>query len=206
VGAALWEEVNVLQKGANYGWPIYEGPSSDPAFEAPLHTYPHAGGDFDDAAITGAAFYDPPASLFPAEYAGDYFFGDFGTGNVKRMDVASGAVDTFATGHVGITDLDVGPDGALYYLIRATSGANGQVLRVTPDGAAEARAWRWHPTQRIEPQDDGGVVVRFRASGMRELAWHLFTWGDQVHVLAPDRLKTVMAGELEAARRALDGA
>lgn len=78
------------------------------------------------------------------------------------------------------------------------------VLRITPEGAAEARAWRWHPTQTVEDQADGGVIVRFRASGMRELAWHLFTWGEQVRIVAPERLKGVMAGELAAARRALD--
>jgi len=44
--------------------------------------------------------------------------------------------------------------------------------------------------------------VRFTASGMRELAWHLFTWGERVRILAPDRLKTVMADELAAAMRA----
>jgi len=77
------------------------------------------------------------------------------------------------------------------------------VLRVTPEGAAEARAWRWHPTQTVEDQPDGSVVVRFRASGMRELAWHLFSWGEQVTIVAPPRLKGVMAGELAAADRAL---
>ena len=48
------------------------------------------------------------------------------------------------------------------------------------------------------------MIVRFRASGMRELAWHLFTWGDQVTIVAPERLKAVMAGELAAAQRALN--
>lgn len=78
------------------------------------------------------------------------------------------------------------------------------VLRITPEGAAEARGWRWHPTQTIEDTPDGGVLVRFRASGMRELAWHLFTWGEQVEIVQPPRLKTVMAGELAAATRALE--
>jgi predicted DNA-binding transcriptional regulator YafY len=77
------------------------------------------------------------------------------------------------------------------------------VLRVSPEGAVEARGWRWHPTQTLEDQPDGAVIVRFRASGMRELAWHLFTWSGQVRVLAPERLKTVMAEELEASRAAL---
>lgn len=80
------------------------------------------------------------------------------------------------------------------------------VLRITPQGAAEAKSWRWHPTQSFEDQSDGGVIVRFRASGMRELAWHLFTWGEQVQILAPERLKAVMAGELAAAGRALERA
>jgi predicted DNA-binding transcriptional regulator YafY len=80
------------------------------------------------------------------------------------------------------------------------------VLRIALEGAAEARGWRWHPTQSFEDQPDGGVIVRFRASGMRELAWHLFTWGEQVQILAPERLKAVMAGELAAAGRALERA
>lgn len=79
-------------------------------------------------------------------------------------------------------------------------------LRIAPEGAAEARGWRWHPTQTLEDQADGAVVVRFRASGMRELAWHLFTWGEQATILAPERLKTVMAEELAAAGRALERA
>ena len=32
----------------------------------------------------------------------------------------------------------------------------------------------------------------------------LFTWGDQVSIVAPERLKAVMAEEIAAARRALN--
>ncbi|WP_297801948.1 WYL domain-containing protein [uncultured Brevundimonas sp.] len=77
------------------------------------------------------------------------------------------------------------------------------VLRIAPEAASEARGWRWHPTQIIEDQDDGSVVVRFRASGMRELAWHLFSWSGQATILEPQRLKDIMADELERARAAL---
>lgn len=80
------------------------------------------------------------------------------------------------------------------------------VIRIAPEGATEAKGWRWHPTQTLEDQPDGGVIVRFRASGMRELAWHLFTWGEQAVILQPQRLITVMAGELAAAGRALHAA
>jgi predicted DNA-binding transcriptional regulator YafY len=78
------------------------------------------------------------------------------------------------------------------------------VLKVAPgEKAEEARAWRWHPTQTLEDAPDGGVIVRFTASGMRELAWHLFTWSGAVTILAPERLKQVMAEELAVARAAL---
>lgn len=76
------------------------------------------------------------------------------------------------------------------------------VLRITPEGADEALRWRFHARQTVEQEHDGSVVVRFRSSGMRELAWHLFTWGDKVRIEAPQALKDMMAGELEAAVRA----
>ena len=47
----------------------------------------------------------------------------------------------------------------------------------------------FHPTQRLEPGRDGSIVVRFRAGGLREMAWHLFTWGPSVEVLEPPALR-----------------
>jgi predicted DNA-binding transcriptional regulator YafY len=76
------------------------------------------------------------------------------------------------------------------------------VLRILPEGREDALRWRFHARQKVEPQDDGGVLVRFRASGMRELAWHLFTWGDKVRIVEPQALKDMMAGEIDAAWRA----
>jgi len=76
------------------------------------------------------------------------------------------------------------------------------VLHVLPHGAEEAMGWRFHPTQELEPRPDGGVMVRFTAGGMRELAWHLFTWGDKVRIVAPERLKVMMREELAVALKA----
>jgi len=74
------------------------------------------------------------------------------------------------------------------------------VLRITPAGAEDALRWRFHANQSVEAQADGCVMVRFRASGMRELAWHLFTWGDKVEVVGPQALKDMLVGEIEVAR------
>jgi predicted DNA-binding transcriptional regulator YafY len=73
------------------------------------------------------------------------------------------------------------------------------VLRATPEGAEEARNWRFHPTQQVLDQADGSVLVSFRASGMLELAWHLFTWQQKIEVVAPQALKDTLRDELAKA-------
>lgn len=72
------------------------------------------------------------------------------------------------------------------------------VLEISPEGAEDALSWRFHPSQSVEPQPDGSVTVRFQASGMRELAWHLFTWGTKVTVRSPPVLQQTLQQELTA--------
>jgi predicted DNA-binding transcriptional regulator YafY len=57
-----------------------------------------------------------------------------------------------------------------------------------PDAVEAAADYQFHPDQRTEPQADGSLIVRFRAAGWLEMAWHLYTWGDKVEVLAPPEL------------------
>lgn len=75
------------------------------------------------------------------------------------------------------------------------------VLRILPHGREDALRWRFHARQTVEEKPDGAVVVRFRASGMRELAWHLFTWGDKAEVVEPQALKDMLRDEIETAAR-----
>ncbi len=141
----------------------------------------------------------------------------FGRANyLVAADRESGRIQTFRLDRMSAVRADEGtaPPPADFDLQAFASQSFGiyqdeiedVVLKVSSEGADEARAWRWHPTQTIEDRPDGGVMVRFRASGMRELAWHLFTWGEQVEIVAPERLKSVMAEALAAASRALDRA
>lgn len=75
------------------------------------------------------------------------------------------------------------------------------VLRIDASRAADALHWRFHGRQTVTRLDDGRVEVAFRASGMLELAWHLFTWGDAVEIVSPQTLRATMVEEL---RKALD--
>lgn len=72
-------------------------------------------------------------------------------------------------------------------------------LRFSPAAAEAARRWRFHVGQTLTDEPDGSVLVRFRASGMRELAWHLFTWGRDVTILAPERLSRMLIDQLREA-------
>ncbi len=74
------------------------------------------------------------------------------------------------------------------------------VWHIRPEAAAEARAWLFHPTQTTEEQPDGSLIVRFRAGGLREMCWHLFTWGGAIEVLAPIELQDEMLRQLRSFR------
>lgn len=68
------------------------------------------------------------------------------------------------------------------------------VWRFAPHAAEVARGFDFHPTQAFEDEPDGGLIVRFRASGWLEMAWHLYQWGDAVEVVAPEALRRMVEG------------
>jgi glucose/arabinose dehydrogenase len=126
VGQSTWEEINEGLAGANYGWPLSEGYTSTLGQTSPVYAYGHGAGAFLGCAIAGGAFYEALTTPFPSAYDGDYFFADLCGGWINRRDAATGIVATFASGASGPVDLDVGSDGALYYLARTA----GTVRRI----------------------------------------------------------------------------
>ena len=130
VGQSTWEEINDGIAGSNYGWASCEGDCSpaNPDFRDPIFQYGHGNSPTTGCAIVGAAFYNPPVNQFPGSYIGKFFFADACSGWIRVFDPGTGTASAFATGISSPVDLQVGPDGALYYLAR---GNNGQVFRVT---------------------------------------------------------------------------
>ena len=63
------------------------------------------------------------------------------------------------------------------------------VWRFTPEAAADARFYLFHPTQIMTDETDGSLTVSFRAGGLREMCWHLFRWGNHVKIIAPRELQ-----------------
>jgi glucose/arabinose dehydrogenase len=134
VGEGAWEEINEGAAGANYGWPRYEGPESDPQYVEPIFAYGH-GGDpaTTGCAITGGVFY-PTTRQFPSGYVGDYFFADLCSGWIRSFDPSTRVASDFASGIEGPVDLEVSKEGELYYLSRGNSSTPGSASKIRYSG------------------------------------------------------------------------
>lgn len=66
--------------------------------------------------------------------------------------------------------------------------------RFTPSAAPVAREFEFHPTQQLTEEPDGSLRVEFTASGWIEMVWHLYKWGNQVEVVAPEALRAMVDG------------
>jgi len=62
------------------------------------------------------------------------------------------------------------------------------VWKFSPRAANDAKDFIFHPDQVVKKQEDGSLIVRFRAGGTLEMCWHLFGWGEDVEVLEPQHL------------------
>src|SRR4029077_15539699 len=116
-GEHTWEEIDLGQGGANYGWAAAEGATNNLAYTSPIYYYGHDVG----CVITGGAFYSPPNPKFPAFYIDKYFFADYCSGFIRVLDPTTSQATAFATHAKEPVDLQVGNDGTLYYLARGTS-------------------------------------------------------------------------------------
>lgn len=130
------DELNLIQKGGNYGWPVAtKGLDYSGATISPFTSYP---GMIDGRAVwvpsiapSGLAVYR--GALWP-QWQGDLILGALAHKHVRRVDVdAAGKVvgqeRIFPKITARIRDVRVAPDGALWL---TTDEDAGKVLRVTP--------------------------------------------------------------------------
>jgi len=166
------EEINLLERGGNYGWPETEGYFEGSKFIKPLYAYPHQGGKEVQCAIDGGVFYRPETPTFPADLQGKYLFIDYCASWLNMLDPATGAVQTLATG-LGdfgapvseVVGLTVGPDGAVYRLNRSS----GSIYRIQYTGSTSPFVGTDPRRQVVQ----AGSVATFgiRASGAGSLSY-----------------------------------
>ncbi|HSO38794.1 MAG TPA: PQQ-dependent sugar dehydrogenase, partial [Labilithrix sp.] len=93
VGQALYEEIDIIEKGGNYGWKLREGAhcrfpteppcSGDGSPIDPIWEYGHDFGFEGSGSVTGGYVYR--GSKFP-ELTGKYFFADFSMNRIYQLD------------------------------------------------------------------------------------------------------------------------
>lgn len=165
-GPGTNDEVNRVPAGLNSGWEQIMGlDADDPQGPGDLFDMPGAGSSYGDPEFTWFDTTAPTAILFPfgsslgAAYNDVVLVGDNNSGQLFRfpLDVSRAGFDfsaipalqdlvadddterdllSIGSGFGAITDLEIGPDGALYVV----SIGNGSITRITGPGQAKVPA------------------------------------------------------------------
>jgi glucose/arabinose dehydrogenase len=132
------DEVNLIQRGANYGWPvvgygvnygeglrIHESTMRE-GMENPVHVWVPSIG------VSGMALYD--GDRFPA-WRGNLFAGGMAGEELVRLTLDEDVVvnvETLVQRRGRIRDVRQGPDGFLYLAIESRSGDPSPIVRLEP--------------------------------------------------------------------------
>ena len=130
------DELNRIERGANYGYPIvsngdhYDGrtiPDHDtrPEFRAPVISWTPV------ISPSSLAFYD--GALFP-QWKGNAFIGGLSSQSLVRIEFQGATAREAQRFDMGrrIRAVQQGPDGALWLLEDGTNGGRGWLLKLTP--------------------------------------------------------------------------
>ena len=142
------DEVNLIEEGGNYGWPVVTGRADDQRFVDPVAVFG------EPVAVTGCAVLD-----------GAVWLGSF-DGRVWRLRVPARPFEVarFAS---GVTDVALGPDGLLYVATTDAIATIDPSTLDTPatgdDAASTGDGWRGWATAAGGVALAGALVVRFLA-------------------------------------------
>jgi glucose/arabinose dehydrogenase len=126
-GASKFDELNRIEPGKNYGWPVVEGPSNDPRFVPPYKYWPTSKASPSGLAIVGE-------TAFMAALRGERLWliplsgGAGRTQPIARLKGTYGRLRTVA----------VAPDGSLWLTTSNTDGrgtvhqGDDRILRLAP--------------------------------------------------------------------------
>ena len=128
-GQDTWDELNLVEAGANHGWPIVEGEGGAPDFADPVAVW-----RTDDASPSGIAYVRD--TIFMAGLRGERLW------RIPVPDGVAGDPQSFLDGEYGRLRLAAAaPDGTLWVLTNNTDGrgdpseGDDRILRITLEPA-----------------------------------------------------------------------
>jgi glucose/arabinose dehydrogenase len=123
-GQNTWDELNLIQAGENYGWPLVEGIGNDDRFVDPLAQW-----STSEASPSGIAYVRD--TVFMAALRGERLW------QIPVRDGVAGTPADFAVGEYGrLRHVEAAPDGSLWVLTSNTfrgdpRDGDDRILRVT---------------------------------------------------------------------------
>jgi glucose/arabinose dehydrogenase len=136
MGPRHGDEVNRIERGSNYGWPVvsngshYDGRDipdhpTRPQFNAPEVSW--------NPAISPAGLIIYSGNMFP-QWRGNAFIGGLSSRGLVRVAIDGATAREAERFDMGqrIREIEQGPDGAIYVLEDERQGAGGRLLRLAP--------------------------------------------------------------------------
>ena len=119
----------------------------------------------------------------------------------KGDEIYTYLLNKFTDLKLTMTNFDRGDFNLDEFSKRSFSAYFGKMLNVKlkfdKEIAEDVMTYNFHPSQSIEQQEDGSVIVKFKASGDKSIMWHVFRWGDKVEIISPKELRTEYINSLK---------
>lgn len=107
-GANTWDELNLIEPGSNYGWPLIEGIGNTDGFVDPIHQWATSEASPSGIAVDGS-------TVFIANLRGERL-------TEVNLDDPDLSVDRLVGTYGRLRDVTVAPDGSLLILTNNTDG------------------------------------------------------------------------------------
>jgi glucose/arabinose dehydrogenase len=169
VGQNLWEEIDLLEKGANFQWSYLEGadpgPTSKPATiigtEAPpVYSYGHYDGN---GCVIGGYVYR--GTQFAADLGGKYIFADYNSNRIFSMSYSGSGTPTIGflatlpgktTSSGGITTIGQDANGEQYF---CTLGATSSIYRLAIPSTGNTAGYITDLSARASVGTGGSILI-----------------------------------------------
>ncbi|MBP1752438.1 MAG: Helix-turn-helix, type 11 domain protein [Geobacteraceae bacterium] len=112
----------------------------------------------------------------------------------NRQALRTFAVERISTVEVSRERFEIPEDFSPEQQFKTAFGIVGETpmpvrVRFSPRVAHTIHDRVWHPTQSIEKQSDGSIILAFEAGGVMEIVSWVLSFGDSAEILEPEKLR-----------------